>query len=329
MQAFDTFGVVPPGFGIVHQVNLEYLARGVHKSAAARRASLRVLPRLAGRHRQPHDDDQRHRRRRLGRRRHRGRSGDARPAGLLPDARRRRLRVHRAPARRRDRDRPGAHRDRDPAQARRSSASSSSSSARARESLSVPDRATMANMAPEYGATMGFFPVDDKTDRVLRGHRAHERARSSSSRPTSRRRACTACRAPGRSTTRRWSSSTWATVTPSLAGPKRPQDRIEIGQRQGAVHVALQQAACRERLQPAGRAPADAPSRAPGGDAERRALRRRRCREGPAHALGPARSAALPRRDERQQADAGVGRPRSAAENPGGSLTARSATATC
>ena len=34
MQAFDTFGVVPPGFGIVHQVNLEYLARGVHKTAA-------------------------------------------------------------------------------------------------------------------------------------------------------------------------------------------------------------------------------------------------------------------------------------------------------
>ncbi|HVL10175.1 MAG TPA: aconitase family protein, partial [Burkholderiaceae bacterium] len=32
MQAFDTFGVVQPGFGIVHQVNLEYLARGVHKT---------------------------------------------------------------------------------------------------------------------------------------------------------------------------------------------------------------------------------------------------------------------------------------------------------
>src|SRR5699024_652891 len=31
MQAFDTFGVVPPGFGIVHQVNLEYFARGVYK----------------------------------------------------------------------------------------------------------------------------------------------------------------------------------------------------------------------------------------------------------------------------------------------------------
>ena len=71
MQAFDTFGVVPPGFGIVHQVNLEYLARGVHKSTTP--ATRRLLPRLAGRHRQPHDDDQRHRRRRLGRRRHRGR----------------------------------------------------------------------------------------------------------------------------------------------------------------------------------------------------------------------------------------------------------------
>ncbi len=36
MQAFDTFGVVPPGFGIVHQVNLEYLARGVHKARSGK-----------------------------------------------------------------------------------------------------------------------------------------------------------------------------------------------------------------------------------------------------------------------------------------------------
>ena len=36
MQAFDTFGVVPPGFGIVHQVNLEYLARGVHQRQGRR-----------------------------------------------------------------------------------------------------------------------------------------------------------------------------------------------------------------------------------------------------------------------------------------------------
>src|SRR5207244_10941814 len=37
------------------------------------------------------------------------------------------------------------------------------------ESLSVPDRATIANMAPEYGATMGFFPVDDNTIAYFRG----------------------------------------------------------------------------------------------------------------------------------------------------------------
>src|SRR4026209_919733 len=36
-------------------------------------------------------------------------------------------------------------------------------------SLSVPDRATLANMAPEYGATMGFFPVDSRTLEYFRG----------------------------------------------------------------------------------------------------------------------------------------------------------------
>src|SRR5690606_10048489 len=36
-------------------------------------------------------------------------------------------------------------------------------------SLSVPDRATIGNMAPEYGATMGFFPVDEKTVEYFKG----------------------------------------------------------------------------------------------------------------------------------------------------------------
>src|SRR5688500_19494812 len=36
-------------------------------------------------------------------------------------------------------------------------------------SLTVPDRATIANMAPEYGATMGFFPVDDATIKYFEG----------------------------------------------------------------------------------------------------------------------------------------------------------------
>ena len=77
MQAFNGFGVVPPGIGIVHQVNLEYLAQ--------RRAGegWRLLSRHAGRHRLAHDHDQRPRHRRLGRRRDRGGSGHARAAGLL------------------------------------------------------------------------------------------------------------------------------------------------------------------------------------------------------------------------------------------------------
>ena len=61
---------------------------------------------------------------------------------------------------------------------RRWSASSSSSSARAPRRCRCTDRATIANMAPEYGATMGFFPVDDETRRVLPRHRPHRRARS-------------------------------------------------------------------------------------------------------------------------------------------------------
>ena len=36
-------------------------------------------------------------------------------------------------------------------------------------SFSLPDRATIANMAPEYGATMGFFPVDEKTIAYFQG----------------------------------------------------------------------------------------------------------------------------------------------------------------
>ncbi len=53
------------------------------------------------------------------------------------------------------------------------------------------------NMAPEYGATMGFFPVDEKTVDYLRKTGRTRGRRSTRSRPTSRRRACSACRAAG------------------------------------------------------------------------------------------------------------------------------------
>ena len=77
-QAFDTFKVVPPGIGIVHQVNLEYLAKGV----LAERTAI-YFPGHARGHGFAHHDDQRPRHGRLGRRRHRGGGRHARPAGYF------------------------------------------------------------------------------------------------------------------------------------------------------------------------------------------------------------------------------------------------------
>ncbi len=111
--AFDDFKVVPPGTGIVHQVNIEHLARAVMVRDG------QALPRHPGRHRLAHHDGQRPRRARLGRRRHRGRGRDARPAGLDAHPARRRLQAHRRAARRHHRHRPGADHHRDAAQARR------------------------------------------------------------------------------------------------------------------------------------------------------------------------------------------------------------------
>ena len=77
--AFNEFKVVPPGTGIVHQVNIEYLARTSWTRGG------QAYPDTRGRHRLAHHDGQRPRRARLGRRRHRGRGGDARPAGQHAD----------------------------------------------------------------------------------------------------------------------------------------------------------------------------------------------------------------------------------------------------
>ena len=65
--------------------------------------------------------------------------------------------------RRRHRDRPRAHRHRRCCARRAWSASSSSSSAPASTNMTLEDRATIGNMAPEYGATCGFFPIDGET----------------------------------------------------------------------------------------------------------------------------------------------------------------------
>jgi hypothetical protein len=247
MQAFDTFGVVPPGFGIVHQVNLEYLARGVHKTAE------RVYyPDSPGRHRQPHDDDQRHRRGRLGRRRHRGRGRHARPAGVLPDAGRGRTRA----------DRPL----REGVTATDLVLTVTELLRREKvvgkfveffgegtESLSLPDRATIANMAPEYGATMGFFPVDTKTIAYFEGTgRTPRRSRPSSLLP----RAADVRHPEGRRhRLQQRRAARPGTVSPQPGRPEAAAGPHRDRQREAAVPRRCSRAAGRERLQPGGRAP--------------------------------------------------------------------------
>ena len=127
-------------------------------------------------HRLAHDDGQRPRRARLGRRRDRGRGGDARPAGLDADPAGGRLPADRRAAGGRDRDRPGADRHADAARARAWSASSSSSTAPAWRTCRWPTARRSRNMSPEYGATCGIFPVDAETLRYLRFTGRPERA---------------------------------------------------------------------------------------------------------------------------------------------------------
>jgi aconitate hydratase len=222
MQAFDTFGVVPPGFGIVHQVNLEYLARGVHMkgglyypdtlvgtdSHTTMINGIGVVGWGVG-----------------------GIEAEAAMLGqpvyfLTPDVvgfeftgRLREgctatdlvltvteiLRRHKVVGKFVEFFGEGT------------------------ASLALPDRATIANMAPEYGATMGFFPVDEKTLDYFRGtgrspaeieaFEAYFRAQGLFGVPRR-----------GEIDYSQVVTLDLGTVAPSLAGPKRPQDRIEIGQ---------------------------------------------------------------------------------------------------
>jgi aconitate hydratase len=96
-------------------------------------------------------------------------------------------------------------------------------------SLTVPDRATLGNMAPEYGATIGFFPVDGQTLAYLRatGRReedvatleAYLRAQGLFGTPD-----------PAAIDYSEVVDIDLATVVPSIAGPRRPQDRIRLGE---------------------------------------------------------------------------------------------------
>ena len=221
MQAFDTFGVVPPGFGIVHQVNLEYLARGVYKKDGvfypdtlvgtdSHTTMINGIGVVGW-----------------------GVGGIEAEAGMLGQ-----------PVYLLTPDVVGVHlkgKLREGVTATDLVLSVTELLRKAKvvgkfveffgegtASLAVPDRATIGNMAPEYGATMGFFPVDEKTVSYFEGTgRTHDELAAFEA----------YFRAQGLFGIPKAGAIDYSsvvtldlgTVTPSLAGPKRPQDRIEIG----------------------------------------------------------------------------------------------------
>src|SRR5215468_2927951 len=221
MQAFDTFKVVPPGIGIVHQVNLEYLARGVHQKDGvfypdslvgtdSHTTMINGIGVVAW-----------------------GVGGIEAEAGMLgqplyiltPDV----VGVHLKGVLR------GGVTATDLVLTVTEMLRKAKTVGKFVEffgegaaSLAVPDRATIGNMAPEYGATMGFFPVDDRTVAYLEGtgrtaeevdaFKAYFKAQGMFGMPK-----------PGQIDYSQVLELDLGTVAPSLAGPKRPQDRIEIG----------------------------------------------------------------------------------------------------
>ena len=104
--------------------------------------------------------------------------------------------------------------------------------------MTLADRATIANMAPEYGATMGFFPVDDETLAYMKlTGRSAEQVNLVERYTKEQGLFHTAKAAEPEFTTRL--SLDLGSVVPSLAGPKRPQDRVPMVQVKQAFHDAL------------------------------------------------------------------------------------------
>ncbi len=104
--------------------------------------------------------------------------------------------------------------------------------------LTLPDRATIANMAPEYGATMGFFPVDDETLAYMRRTGRDETLINMVER-YSREQGIYRTDATVDPEFTANVELDLSTIEPSLAGPLRPQDRIELKDMQTSFHKAL------------------------------------------------------------------------------------------
>ena len=105
-------------------------------------------------------------------------------------------------------------------------------------SLSLPDRATIANMAPEYGATCGFFPVDQTTlDYLILSGRDTDHVED-----VKRFMSAQGLFYEQSSTTPKFTSYLeldLRTVEPSLSGPKRPQDRVSLSEMKSHWRASL------------------------------------------------------------------------------------------
>jgi aconitate hydratase len=104
--------------------------------------------------------------------------------------------------------------------------------------MSLADRATIANMAPEYGATMGFFPVDDETLSYLRLTGRPAEQVTLVERYMKEQGMFRTDAAPVPQFTKRLALDL-GSVVPSLAGPKRPQDRVPLTQVKASFAEAL------------------------------------------------------------------------------------------
>ena len=231
MQAFDTFKVVPPGIGIVHQVNLEYLAKGV-----LNQDSVYYPDTLVG------TDSHTTMINGLGIVGW-GVGGIEAEAGMLgqpvyfltPDV----VGVYLT----------GALREGVTATDLALTITEMLRAAKVvgkfvefygpgAKALPVVDRATIANMAPEYGATMGFFPIDaettnylratGRTDEQLETYEAYYKAQNLWGIPEK-----------GEIEYSTDLDLDLATVVPSVAGPKRPQDRIVLPELKEAFTSSL------------------------------------------------------------------------------------------
>ncbi|AOJ06415.1 aconitate hydratase AcnA [Burkholderia mayonis] len=225
MQAFDTFKVVPPGVGIVHQVNLEYLARGVHKKkddgdtvyypdtlvgTDSHTTMINGIGVVGW-----------------------GVGGIEAEAGMLgqpvyfltPDV---------VGVELKGKLREGVTATdlvltiTEMLRKEKVVGKFVEFFGVGTKTLALPDRATIANMAPEYGATMGFFPVDEKTIDYFKGT-GRTKAEIAAFENYFKAQNLFGIPKAGDIDYTKTLTLDLSTVAPSLAGPKRPQDRIEIG----------------------------------------------------------------------------------------------------